>query len=126
MVKVWLVAAGSTVPVIAPAEVFKLSPVGRVPAETDHEPKGGVPPETERVWLYVPVRVAEGNEFGEMLGETLTVMVSDFAAVTPLMSVRVTVKVWLVAATPSVPVIAPDAALRPSPEGSEPVVTDQV
>ena len=61
-----------------------------------------------------------------MLGARLTVSVSDFVAETPLVSMTLTVKVWLVAEPPTVPVIAPVAGARLSPVGSEPDKIDQV
>ncbi len=39
------------VPLIAPVEAFRLSPPGRVPAETD-QLYGAIPPVAASVWLY--------------------------------------------------------------------------
>ena len=66
--------------------------------------------------MYVPEIVAFGREAVEMVGAALTVMVSDFVAVTPWESVTVTVKVSLTADALTVPLIMPelDPMVRPA------------
>ena len=66
-----------------------------------------------------------GSDVVVMATAAFTVIVSDLVALTPSASVRVTVKVWLVAVAPTVPVIAPVEAFSVSPLGRDPVVTDQ-
>ena len=58
-------------------------------------------------------------------GAALTVMLSDFVAATLLLSVTLTVKVWLVAEPPTVPEMTPPL-LRLRPLGSDPLEMLQV
>ena len=55
-----------------------------------------------------------------MEGAPLTVMLSDWVSETPLVSVTWTVKVWLVAAAPTVPEMTPVEELIERPLGSVP------
>ena len=70
--------------------------------------------------------MAVASEAVVTLGGMLTTIVSDFVAVMPSASERVTVKVWLEAVLPTVPVIAPVAGFKLSPVGSAPAVIDHV
>ena len=51
-------------------------------------------------------------------------MVNCLVVVAPLASVSVTVKVWVVAEEPTVPLMTPVEELRPKPWGRFPVVID--
>ena len=53
-------------------------------------------------------------------GAALTVMDSDLVAATPSASVTLTVKVWLVAAAPTVPEMTPLEELMVRPVGRDP------
>jgi hypothetical protein len=59
-------------------------------------------------------------------GDALTVMVSDFVAVTAFVSINVTVNVCVVADAPTVPLMTPVDEARVRPLGRDPVVTDHV
>src|SRR5205085_2648716 len=112
------------VPVTAPLPVLRASPAGNGPPDTDHV-SGGVPPVAAAVCEYGVPSVPPGNAAVVMLRPPAMVMDNAFDADAPTLSLTASVKL-AVPAVVGVPVIAPVPALRFSPAGSAPTVTDQL
>ena len=113
------------VPVIAPVDVFKLRPPGRLPLAIAHVI--GVVPVAARVWLYAVPTVPAGKEAVVIVGATgaeLMTMLSALVAF-PALFVALTVKLK-VAAVVGVPVIAPVDAFKLRPPGRLPLAIAHV
>src|SRR5512134_3616853 len=113
------------VPLIVPP-VDRLSPAGRLPAETD-QLYGVVPPVAARVWLYAVPTVPPGRLVVELVGATCaaaTAMERARVEERPLLPVTWTVKLD-VPTVVGVPLIVPPVD-RLSPAGRLPAETDQL
>ena len=118
------------VPAITPVPAVKVSPVGRVPTVTVHEPYGGVPPDAESVTLYAVLMVALGSIGGVVICNGtvagLIVKANVLVAVCGFEQASVT-RIWGLNEpdVEGVPATSP-APDRVTPVGSEPPTNDHV
>jgi len=113
-----------------PVVECRVSPVGKLPTVTVHEPYGGVPPVALKVTLYAVLIVAVGNGVGVTIckGTTAGLMVSEnvLLAVCGVEQESVTLNCGLNAPeTDGVPETIPVPA-RLTPVGSVPPICDHV
>jgi hypothetical protein len=112
------------VPVIAPVEVTRDSPAGRLPVAIA-QVYGLAPPVAASIWLYATLIVSAGRLDVVIVNGAMTAMDSACVAAAPTLSVTFAVKLDVPVAV-GVPVIAPVAAVRLKPPGRLPADIDQV
>jgi hypothetical protein len=115
------------VPLIAPVEVFSVSPAGSVP-EVNCQVYGGTPPDTGGAIEHGVFTMQVGSVGGEITSRGSTVIMTVVAALCCGVPESVTLNMNGVAvnADVRVPLIAPVAELRVNPAGSVPEVNCQV
>ncbi len=114
------------VPVMAPDDAFNVSPLGSDPLLTVQLPYGGVPPAAVKVCAYARPTSPLGSEVVVMVSPATTVIDSACAAeVAPALSFTVTLNEDVPVPVGD-PVIAPVDAFKPSPLGSDPLLTVQL